>query len=100
MMLVGLIDVDSHNYPNLALMKISAYEKSKGNSVEWWNGLKSYDEVLPTADVVEVVRCKDCEHWKCNPNTDRYGVCEKASYDDFEVVMHAGDFCSYGERKE
>lgn len=33
---VGLIDVDGHNYPNLALMKISAYHKSHGDSVEWW----------------------------------------------------------------
>ena len=42
---IGLIDVDSHNYPNLALMKISAWEKSQGNNVEWWNGLKHYDRV-------------------------------------------------------
>ena len=42
---VGLIDVDSHNYPNLALMKISAWEKSQGSNVEWWNGLKHYDRV-------------------------------------------------------
>ena len=42
---IGLIDVDSHNFPNLALMKISAYEKSKGNYVEWWNGFDYYDKV-------------------------------------------------------
>lgn len=42
---IGLIDVDSHNFPNLALMKISAYHKSRGDSVEWWNGLKHYDIV-------------------------------------------------------
>lgn len=35
-MRVGLIDVDGHNYPNLALMKLSAYHKSKGDTVEWW----------------------------------------------------------------
>ena len=29
-MKIGLIDVDGHNYPNLALMKISAYHKAKG----------------------------------------------------------------------
>lgn len=44
-MKIGLIDVDSHNFPNLALMKISAYHKGKGDSVEWWNGLKHYDLV-------------------------------------------------------
>ena len=42
---IGLIDVDSHNFPNLCLMKISAYHKSKGDNVEWWNGLKHYDRV-------------------------------------------------------
>lgn len=42
---IGLIDVDSHNFPNLALMKISAYHKAKGDRVEWWNGLKHYDIV-------------------------------------------------------
>lgn len=42
---VGLIDVDSHNFPNLALMKISAHHKSKGHNVEFWNGLKYYDVV-------------------------------------------------------
>jgi hypothetical protein len=44
-MKIGLIDVDSHNFPNLALMKISAFEKSRGNSVEWWNGFNHYDRV-------------------------------------------------------
>lgn len=42
---IGLIDVDSHNFPNLALMKLSSYHKSKGDHVEWWNGLKHYDRV-------------------------------------------------------
>lgn len=35
-MKVGLIDVDGHNFPNLALMRISAYHKARGDSVEWW----------------------------------------------------------------
>ena len=42
---VGLIDVDGHNFPNLALMKISEWHKRKGDDVEWWNGLKHYDIV-------------------------------------------------------
>lgn len=42
---IGLIDVDGHNFPNLALMKISAYHKAQGDSVEWWIGLKHYDRV-------------------------------------------------------
>ena len=38
-MKIGLIDVDGHNYPNLPLMKISAWHKKKGDHVEWYNGL-------------------------------------------------------------
>ena len=35
-MRIGLIDVDGHNFPNLALMRISAYHKAQGDEVEWW----------------------------------------------------------------
>ena len=38
-MRIGLIDVDGHNFPNLPLMKISAYHKSIGDSVEWYDNL-------------------------------------------------------------
>lgn len=38
-MKVGLIDVDGHNYPNLPLMKISAWHKKQGDFVEWYEPL-------------------------------------------------------------
>ena len=38
-MRIGLIDVDGHNFPNLPLMKISAYHKNRGDSVEWYDSL-------------------------------------------------------------
>ena len=44
-MQIGLIDVDSHNFPNLALMKISAYHKARGDEVEWCVPLMHYDIV-------------------------------------------------------
>lgn len=31
---IGIIDVDSHNFPNFALMRVSAYYKSKGYDAE------------------------------------------------------------------
>lgn len=40
-MRVGLIDVDGHNYPNLPLMKLSAWHKARGDSVEWYEPLFS-----------------------------------------------------------
>lgn len=30
---IGLVDIDSHNFPNLVLMKLSAYHKRKGDGV-------------------------------------------------------------------
>lgn len=40
-----MIDVDGHRFPNLALMKISAWHKAKGDEVEWWWGFSEYDRV-------------------------------------------------------
>ena len=44
-MKIGLIDVDSHNFPNLALMKISAWHKAQGDDVEWCFPMNHYDVV-------------------------------------------------------
>jgi len=48
-MKIGLVDVDGHNYPNLVLMKLSAWHKAKGDTVRWYepfDGLiEEYDKV-------------------------------------------------------
>ena len=65
---IGLIDVDGHNFPNLALMRISAYHKAKGDFVEWWwTDLIHYDRVYMskvfsdayTPDVQEPMNCDE-----------------------------------------
>lgn len=40
-MKIGLIDVDGHNFPNLPLMKLSAWHKQQGDQVEWYQPLFS-----------------------------------------------------------
>ena len=58
---------------------------------------------LPAADVVPVVRCKECKHWKPSgskagnsfSDMEYIGGCEFANY-----CRRESDFCSYGERKE
>lgn len=56
-----------------------------------WNEALSCVNIVPSADVVEVVRCKDCKFWDSDciwcelwGNTQEYG----------------NGFCSYGERKD
>ena len=44
----------------------------------------------PTVDAVEVVRCKDCEHWHHSGYCKKLGI----QHDRF-----ANDFCSYGVKK-
>ena len=54
-------------------------------------------DAMPTADVVEVVRCKDCEFRKIEFgwNGKRYKMCANT---DFPTDDDA--YCSYGERRE
>lgn len=50
-------------------------------------------EAQPTADVVPVVRCKDCEHY------DK-GGCKHFGYHTYTPDVDEDDFCSYGRRKD
>lgn len=53
------------------------------------------------ADVVEVVKCKDCKHSDLYCGNYR---CENSQTpwvnDEFAIFVEPTDFCSYGERKE
>lgn len=49
-MKIGLHDAEKEylknkSFPNYALMKISAWHKAQGDTVEWWNPLYNYDRV-------------------------------------------------------
>lgn len=58
----------------------------------------------PAADVVEVVRCKDCVFGKVDAEFDSVMCfCRNAPWDNKYVdyfVMSPLDYCSYGKRKE
>jgi hypothetical protein len=45
--------------------------------------------------VVEVVRCKDCEHYD-SPS----GTCNHFGYYTYAPDVNEDDYCSYGERRE
>lgn len=71
---------------------------------ELFNGIKasirSMINLAPAVDAVEVVRCKDCDHWIPGPDGDiRWGVCERHK-SIFTVMNTPGDYyCADGERK-
>ena len=52
---------------------------------------------VPNADVVEVVRCKDCEHHETFLFDDSKVLCW---VHDTDIVVSPTDYCSYGERKD
>ena len=56
--------------------------------------LKKVMDVLPSDDVVEVVRCKNCVHWK-HRNFDDKHYC-----DVFDWVNEGNDYCSFAERRD
>lgn len=51
-------------------------------------------EDSPTADVVSVVRCETCKHWKHRLGDNRYCSCLNGLFDPDKF-----DFCSHGERR-
>ncbi len=56
-----------------------------------------FDNIInrqPTADVVEVCRCKDCKHLGCKLSKDKY-ACNNLCM----PYCSADDFCSCGERR-
>lgn len=83
-------------------------EKCKGQPPEMCytfavlTAIESFVKSRPAADVVEVVRCKDCAH--VNVEVRDYAMylpkqCELYCELD-ELPVKPDDFCSYGERKE
>lgn len=53
---------------------------------------------VPSADVVEVVRCKECKHHEDFLSDDGDKVL--CWVHDVDIVMAKNDYCSYGEPKE
>ena len=77
---------------------VFAMEDAKRNEIivkTVYKDLYEFIEAQPTADVVEVVRCRDCKHYvndKC--------YMDLLAYDDPVPEVNENDFCSYGERKD
>ncbi|MGL5716770.1 MAG: radical SAM protein [Paraclostridium sp.] len=99
-MKIGLIDLDdTGKFPNLALMKISAYHKSKGDSVEWYSPMfGSYDKVYVskvfswTKEFPYAINSKEVIYGGCG-----YDLENKLSY---EVEHRYPDYSIYNYVKD
>ena len=87
-----LIDADAlHNFVSEEFKDDVPYE--------WAWALTAVDHA-PVVDAVEVVRCKDCKHYKPQKKSahweNRTNYCNRI----VTIKVQPYDFCSYGERKE
>ena len=75
------------------------YGKSREQAIhDFYKFVTKKIRAAPAADVVEVVRCKDCEHWKCYGG--QYaddGECWHLG--ELDCCMYKDDYCSKGSRK-
>lgn len=75
-MRIGIVDVDGHHFPNLALMKLSAWHKSEGDSVEFADAMfGSYDRVYMSKVFTFTPDCSDyypCEVVKAGTGYRRH----------------------------
>lgn len=51
---------------------------------------------MNAADVVEVVRCKDCKYWQDNNDGYPHQECRWGNYE----TPNPDNYCSYGELKD
>ncbi len=73
-------------YIDADALKKAVYRSGIDNQAD----ISTLIEDQPTADVVEVVRCKDCKHYR-EENFHCWLMRGK---------MSLNDYCSYGERRE
>ena len=69
---------------------------------EWgYEGMREDLYNLPTSDVVEVVRCKECQKWDTSQKFLTSCACSRWSQSmPYPRLTNPDDFCSFGERKE
>lgn len=76
---------------------LSTVELTGEQRMQVWNKIKS----IPAADVVEVVRCKDCKDFRPWGGQSKLGDCMVYVCDGEDpFTMEETDFCSDGERMD
>lgn len=95
-MRIGLVDVDSHNFPNLCLMKLSAWHKAQGDEVEFAIPLMQYDRIYMARVFDDLYTHDDLTAYQCDEiikGGTGYGI-EKTLPNDIEQMFP--DYSLYG----
>lgn len=118
-----LRDTDQSNWKRLSLDAAAAIEALEAEVEKWTHNatleqskaianLESYcklkEQMQKRGDMVEVVRCKDCDSWDTEHSSGRKSlgnyVCICQEWSDGEdarwVYTGEDEFCSRGERRE
>lgn len=95
-MKIGLIDIDSSNYPNLPLMKISAYHKAQGDEVDWYNPMDGrYSRVY----IAKVFSWSEDYQYPINADLVFYGGSGYAITMDKQSEIFSHDVATLRQRK-
>lgn len=93
-MRIGIVDVDGHNFPNYALMKISAWHKAQGDSVEWADPMfGNYDRVYMSKVFTFTDDCHDIYNCEVIKGGTGYDIESRLSND---IDAMPPDYSIYG----
>lgn len=96
--------IDRENAMNEILLLMKDMKLTSGDTTVWQDCIISPTEAahvlrwMPSADAVEVVRCRDCKYATEHDDTDGnvpYWTCS-----EWDSGTDYDGFCHYGERKE
>ena len=97
-MRIGLVDVDGHNFPNIALMKLSAWHKRRGDTVEFADpAVRRYDKVYMSK---VFTFSRDCTaHYDCEVVRAGTGYRDYATMLPEEIEHICPDYSLYGVKE-
>lgn len=93
-MRIGLVDMDGRGFPNLALMKLSAWHKAHGDTAEMADPAKSYDRVYMSKVFTHSPDCRD--EYPCEVIRGGTGYRDYATVLPEEVEHTCPDYSLYG----
>lgn len=93
-MRIGLVDVDGRGFPNLALMKLSAWHKAHGDTAEMADPAKSYDRVYMSKVFTHSPDCRD--EYSCEVVRGGTGYRDYTTVLPQEVEHTCPDYSLYG----